>query len=308
MGRVEFRRPWPPLQAPRLCLHGGQEGRAGGTRSLPCLPYRAAAAAAVWTGVAGAEGASQEELPPPAASAAARGGRARSMSATNPVAFSWGRLRPLGGDRRRGPARLWRAAEMRLKTSGSDTGGLAAGEEGGGGGGGAARLGRGGGGGAREPYGAGSAPVGARSSGARGQRPGVVRPGRWWRGERVNVPPTRTYWPLIYQAPRVSQEVKRRVFQGSRVARPQCRGGAGAQRPGGGGGACTGETPGGPRLGGPGRLRGPVQARRTAPPLLRAGPRGRAPGGPARPGAGPSDSAGPPRGQCALRGPPGSSV
>ena len=25
MGRVEFRRPCPPLQAPRLSLHGGQE-------------------------------------------------------------------------------------------------------------------------------------------------------------------------------------------------------------------------------------------------------------------------------------------
>ena len=29
MGRVEFTRPWPPLQAPRLCLHSSQEGRAG---------------------------------------------------------------------------------------------------------------------------------------------------------------------------------------------------------------------------------------------------------------------------------------
>ena len=28
--RVEFRRPWPPLQAPCLRLHGDQEGRAGG--------------------------------------------------------------------------------------------------------------------------------------------------------------------------------------------------------------------------------------------------------------------------------------
>ena len=41
MGRVEFRRPCPPLQAPRLSLLGGQEGRAGGdyvssVLALPC--------------------------------------------------------------------------------------------------------------------------------------------------------------------------------------------------------------------------------------------------------------------------------
>ena len=29
VGRFQFRRPWPPLQVPRLCPHGGQEGRAG---------------------------------------------------------------------------------------------------------------------------------------------------------------------------------------------------------------------------------------------------------------------------------------
>ena len=49
MGRVEFKRPWPTLQAHRLCPHGGQEGRAGGIRSLPCWPCRAAAVAAVRT-------------------------------------------------------------------------------------------------------------------------------------------------------------------------------------------------------------------------------------------------------------------
>ena len=70
----------------------------------------------------GAEGVSAtgSEEPPLAASAAARGGRAQSMSATDLVAFGWGRLRPLGGDRRRGTVRLLRAAKMRPKTSGSD--------------------------------------------------------------------------------------------------------------------------------------------------------------------------------------------
>ena len=40
---------------------------------------------------------------------------------------------------------------------------------------------------------------------------------------------------------------------------------------------------------------------------LRAGPQGRAPGVLARPGAGLSDSVGPPRGRCGRHGLPGSS-
>ena len=70
------------------------------------------------------------------------------MSAIDLVAFGCGRLRPRGGDRRRGTARLLRAAEMWLKTSGSDAGGLAAGE-------GDCSAGEGEGG-AEEPCGAGS--------------------------------------------------------------------------------------------------------------------------------------------------------
>ena len=46
------------------------------------------------------------------------------------VAFGCGRLRPQGGDRRRGTARLLRVAEMRLKASGSAAGGSAAGGRG----------------------------------------------------------------------------------------------------------------------------------------------------------------------------------
>ena len=52
------------------------------------------------------------------------------MSAMDPVASGCGRLRPRGGDRRRGTVRLLRAAEMRLKTLGSDAGGSAAGRGG----------------------------------------------------------------------------------------------------------------------------------------------------------------------------------
>ena len=52
MGRVEFRRPWPPLQAPRLVRMAAMRDELEGTRSLLCLPCRAAADAVVWTEVA----------------------------------------------------------------------------------------------------------------------------------------------------------------------------------------------------------------------------------------------------------------
>ena len=64
------------------------------------------------------------------------------MSAIDLVAFGWGRLRPLGGDRLHGATQLLRAVEMRLKTSGRDAGGQAGGGGGrGGGGGGGCSLG-----------------------------------------------------------------------------------------------------------------------------------------------------------------------
>ena len=92
MGRVEFSRPWPPLQTPRLCPHGGQKGRAGGDEvsyvlAMPCCRR----CSNVDWGGGGAEGASaigSEELPPTApTTACGGGGRARSMSATDLVAF-----------------------------------------------------------------------------------------------------------------------------------------------------------------------------------------------------------------------------
>ena len=66
----------------------------------------------------GAEGTSASESKEPhlAALAAARGGRTRSMSATDLVAFGCGHLRPLGGDSRRAEAHLLKAVEMRAKT------------------------------------------------------------------------------------------------------------------------------------------------------------------------------------------------
>ena len=58
--------------------------------------------------------------------------------------------------------------------------------------------------------------------------------------------------------------------------------------------ACTGVTQGGLSSGVPERPVGPAAARRTMRPPLRAGPQGRVPGVLARPGAGLSDSVGPP--------------
>ena len=91
-----------------------------------------------WDGgdVEGASDTGSEDFPPTVASAARGGdGRERSMSATDLVACGRGRCRASGGERRRGKARLLRAAEMQLKTSGSDVWGRPAGGCGGGGGG-----------------------------------------------------------------------------------------------------------------------------------------------------------------------------
>ena len=91
-----------------------------------------------WDGgdVEGASDTGSEDFPPTVASAARGGdGRERGMSATDLVACGRGRCRASGGERRRGNARLLRAAEMQLKTSGSDVWGRPAGGCGGGGGG-----------------------------------------------------------------------------------------------------------------------------------------------------------------------------
>ena len=82
-----------------------------GTRSLPCWPCRAAAAAAVWTGMATTPRArpplGQRMRPPrqrrsPLVGGGGGGGGARSMSATDLVAFDRGRHQTRGGDRHRG--------------------------------------------------------------------------------------------------------------------------------------------------------------------------------------------------------------
>ena len=82
------------------------------------------------------------------------------MSATDLVAFSRGRRRTRGGDCRRGNPRLLTAAEMRLKTSGSDRGGRSAGGDGGG-----------------ESRGAGSAPAApVEAEAEEGTGPGLLPP------------------------------------------------------------------------------------------------------------------------------------
>ena len=69
----------------------------GGTsQTLPCLPCRAAAAAAVWTAVVKAQEARSPrgQRSPPSSSAAERGGGGRNMSAMDLVAFGCGCLNP----------------------------------------------------------------------------------------------------------------------------------------------------------------------------------------------------------------------
>ena len=88
MGRVQFRHPCPRLQAPCLCLHGGQEGLAGrdyisSLLALPCCSRRGGSVD--WDGGVAegtfAIGSEVEEAPPPAIR---RGtGGVRSMSATD---------------------------------------------------------------------------------------------------------------------------------------------------------------------------------------------------------------------------------
>ena len=80
MGRVDFRRPWPPLQAPRTCLHGSREGRARGDEvsSVLALPCCRCCGSVGWGGE-GAEGASAtgSEEPSLASPAATGAGGAR---------------------------------------------------------------------------------------------------------------------------------------------------------------------------------------------------------------------------------------
>ena len=136
--------------------------------------------------------------------------------------------------------------------------------------------------------------------GRRRRQTGVVS-GGCWGGEHVGCPPL-PVGLVPHSLPSPSQPGGQVwSVSGFGVLGLQGRGGACGQRLGGGG-ACTGETPGGPRLGGLGRRGGPGRARRTAPPPQRAGPRVRAPGGLVRPGAGPSGNAGPPRGRHGSSG------
>ena len=92
MARVEFRRPWPPLQPPARVRTAARRDKQKGIRSLPWEPYRAAAVAAVSTGMAKALRArsplghmSSPRRPQPQR-AGGGGGATRSMSTTDVVA------------------------------------------------------------------------------------------------------------------------------------------------------------------------------------------------------------------------------
>ena len=143
-----------------------------------------------------------------------------------------------------------------------------------GGGGGVAFLGRGGGG-LGEPRGPGGAPIGPEETSApAGTGPESSSPVVGGGQNGSASPPPGCAGPSLTEPPPVSHKVKLGAFRGYGVFRPQGRGRVCAQWLGGGGGACTGETPGGPGPGGLGRRGGPDIARRTAPPPPHAGHRG----------------------------------
>ena len=111
MGQIEFRRPCPPLQAPRLFLHSNQEGHeVSSVLALPCFRH----CGSVGYDGEGAKGTpTTQSIGYPLVSMDTVRGAARTMSATGPVAGGSGHLRRRDGDRRRGIARLLQAAEMR---------------------------------------------------------------------------------------------------------------------------------------------------------------------------------------------------
>ena len=118
-----------PYKPPACARTAARRDALEGTRSLPWWRRRATAVAAVWTGMAKALRARPplgQRSPPPRRQPQREGGGGRTQStcAIDPVALGWGRLRPMGGDRRRGKAPL---EMMGPKISGSDAGGSAAG-------------------------------------------------------------------------------------------------------------------------------------------------------------------------------------
>ena len=107
-----------------------------GTRSLPCWPCVAAAAATVWTRMAAAPRAhpplGKRRWPPRLRRSPIVGGGGRAKHVRYRPGGLW--LRPPSNPRGGGSSpRLLRAAEMRLKTSGSNGGRRSAGGGGGGG-------------------------------------------------------------------------------------------------------------------------------------------------------------------------------
>ena len=220
-----------PYKPPAYVCTAARRDALEGNKSLLCLPYRATVAAAVWTEVAKARGArsprGQSPPPPPLASTVAEwGGGGRSMSAMDVVAFGCGRLGPGDGDRRRGTARLHRAAEMRPKTSGSDAGGSA--------------VGRGGGGGLLCWEGAlWCRWCPQRASlwmGAWWRRPGVASGGCW--GENGStIPPPGCAGPTLTALPWSAGRSGLGRFGDVESSGPRAQGGASPQRPGGGRGA-----------------------------------------------------------------------
>ena len=178
------------------------------------------------------------------------------MSAIDLVAFSWGRLRPRGGDLRRGMAQLLRAVEMRLKTLGSDAGPPACG----------------GGGWVGEPRGARGAPVGSIETSAlagAGQELSSVAGG----GENGSAsPPPGCVGLSLTAPPPPPGQPGGQAFRGLESSGPRAKGRRAPSVRGGGGGRAPAGRRGARGWEGLGGLAGPAkpegQRRRSCTPVL----------------------------------------
>ena len=122
MGRVEFRRPYPPLQAPRLCPHSNQEGCKGGDSVssvlalLCCCCCGSDSEDCAGGGAEGVSASGSDGFPPVSTEMAREAMRNVAGSVTGAAVGVRLRPRKGAGDRHRGKARSPRAAEMRRKT------------------------------------------------------------------------------------------------------------------------------------------------------------------------------------------------
>ena len=181
----------------------------GGTspRSLPCLPRRAAAVAAVWNDVNRARGA------PPRVASCGGGGRARPLWTWRPLAVeACDPVAVIVAQTQRGylgPPRCGKKHRGAMPEAQPPAVGVALrGEE---------RR-------ARGNTAAQVVPWAGQHQDGRSLAPVRSCPWRWWGGERIGVPPSRL---CPHSTPLVSREVGLGLLRGSGVPGPRGQGGGG---------------------------------------------------------------------------------